>query len=76
MVLRVQFFRNQSGSNFWEIVDTYRGVTVAEAYNKDEAVKKAEKYSNKHSNGRVDVQVLNKDGTHNRTVHPKGRSNK
>lgn len=74
MVLRVQYFRNSEGKNFWEVVDTYRGVTVAEAFKKTEAIKKAENYSQKHSDGEVDVQVLNTDDTHNRTIHPKGRS--
>jgi len=71
MVLRVQYFRNDEGSNFWEIIDTYRYVTVAEAYTKDEAIKKAVNYSREHSNGRVDVAIMNTDGSFNRTKHVK-----
>ncbi len=73
MVLRVQYFRNERGSNFWEIIDTYRYVTVAEAYSKDEAIKKAEKYSLERTDGVADVEVLNTDGSHNRTYNPKNK---
>ena len=73
MVLRVQYFRNRDGKNFWEIVDTYRMATVAQAYTKKEAIKKAHKYSQNNFNGEVDVEVMNTDGTFNRTENVKGR---
>jgi len=76
MVLRVQYFRNDMGSNFWEIIDTYAYVTVAEAFTKDEAIKKAHRYSLENFDGAVDVEILNTDGSYNRTEKVKGRKNR
>lgn len=73
MALRVQYFRNPNGKNFWEIIDTYEYVTVAEAYTKSEAINKAKRLQAGLADGYVyvegaDIEILNTDGTYNRTI--------
>jgi len=68
MVLRVQYFRNDRGKNFWEIIDTYRGVTAGSEPTKKKAVKKAKKISRERHSGVPNVEVLNTDGSYNRTI--------